>query len=64
MVDKREQPIDYENIETFEEFLDSGYKDLGVLGKITFHLQNHLWKAIFIVFGGGYLAGTHYGVFW
>jgi hypothetical protein len=58
---EQKQPLDYE---TIEEFLDSGYKELNVLGKITFHLQDHLWKAIFIVLGGGYLAGTCFGVFW
>lgn len=59
-----EQPKDYEQVETFEEFLDQGYKDLNVLGKLTYHLQDHLWKAIFTVAVGGYLAGVHFGVFW
>lgn len=59
-----EQPKDYEEIETFEEFLDQGYKDLNVLGKLTYHLQDHIWKAIFVGVVGGYLAGTHFGVFW
>lgn len=59
-----EQPKDYEEIETFEEFLDSGYKELNLLGKITYRLQDHIWKVIFVGIAGGYLAGTHFGVFW
>lgn len=56
-----EQPKDYES---FEEFLDSGYKDLNAFQKLTYSLQDHVWKAIFVVLVGGYLAGTHFGVFW
>jgi len=56
-----EQPKDYE---TYEEFLDSGYKELNLWGRITYFLQDHVWKAIFIVLVSGYLAGTHFGVFW
>ena len=59
-----EQPKDYEHVETFEEFLDQGYKDLSIVGKLTYHLQDHVWKAIFATTVGGYLAGTHFGVFW
>jgi len=56
-----EQPKDYE---TFEEFLNSGYEELSMLGKITFFLQDHLWKAIFIGIMAGYLAGMTFGKFW
>ena len=59
-----EQPKDYEEIPTFEEFLDQEYHNLGTLEKITYHLQDHIWKAIFVGVVGGYFAGTYFGVFW
>ena len=59
-----EQPKDFEEIQTFEEFLDEGYTDLSLIGKITYHLQDHVWKAIFIGAAVGYLAGSYFGKFW
>ena len=59
----KEQPKDYE-VPTFEEFLNQEYKNLGILEKITYHLQDHIWKIIFICLAGGYLAGTYFGKFW
>jgi len=56
-----EQPKDYE---TFEEYLDSGYQELNMFQKITYHLQDHVWKTIFIGVASGYLAGTYFGMFW
>ena len=61
---KDKQPKDFVEIETFEEFLDSGYKNLNALEKVTYSLQDHVWKVIFVCASGGYLAGTHFGVFW
>ena len=56
-----EQPKDYEE---FVKFINSGYDDLNLWGRITYFLQDHVWKAIFIVLVSGYLAGMHFGVFW
>lgn len=62
-----EQPKDYEKIETLEEFLDSGYNELNLWGRITYFLEDHVWKAIFIAGIAGYIAGyiddTHFGIF-
>lgn len=61
-----EQPKDYaeDKIPTFEEFLDQEYDNLNLLEKITYHLQDHIWKVIFITVVGGYLAGAQFGLFW
>lgn len=56
-----EQPKDYE---TFEEFFDSEMAKLSPLARLTYHLQDHLWKAIFVVGVGGYIAGAYFGIFW
>jgi hypothetical protein len=58
---EQEQPKDYE---TFEEFLESGWNDLSPFGKLTYLLQDHIWKVIFIGIVGGYWAGTYFGEFW
>jgi hypothetical protein len=64
MTEETEQPTDYVKIDSFEEFFDQEYKELNLWGKITYHLQDHAWKAIFVSVAVGYLAGTHFGVFW
>ena len=61
---KDERPLDYEKIETYEEFLNSGWGELGLWGRITYHLQDHVWKAIFVGSALGYIAGTYFGKFW
>jgi len=55
------QPKDYE---TFEEFLNSGYDELNAWGRLTYFLQDHVWKAIFIGSIVGYLTGVRFGIFW
>jgi hypothetical protein len=55
------QPKDYE---TFEEFLNSGYKELNIWGKFIYQLQEHIFKVISISVAGGYIAGTYFGMFW
>lgn len=59
----QEQPKDYE-VPTFEEFLDQEYRNLNTLEKITYRLQDHIWKIISISIAGGYVAGAYFGKFW
>jgi len=72
-MDKKGQPLDYafeteksdkEVVQSFEEWIGQGYEGLNAFQKFTWHLQDHLWKTLFVVLVSSYLAGTHFGVFW
>ncbi|MCH8286713.1 hypothetical protein IIB79_09340 [candidate division KSB1 bacterium] len=46
-----EQPKD------FEELLKEDYYELNLWGKITYFLEDHIWKAIFIAGFAGFITG-------
>jgi hypothetical protein len=66
-----EQPKDFAQEEsvmpkmvTMEEWVQEQYEEANLFAKITYRLQDHVWKVILTGAVGGYLAGTHFGVFW
>ncbi len=50
--------------ETFEDWINQGYKELNFFSKLLYHLQDHIILTIFSSLIVGYLAGTYFGKFW
>lgn len=56
-----DRPKDYPEVQTLEEWLDSGYGELNTFQKIVYHLQDYVLVYIFAAFAAGYLAGLFVG---
>lgn len=59
-----QQPKDYADIETLDEFIEYEYRLLSPLQKVTYHIQNHAVKLILLAIVCGYWAGMYFGAFW